>query len=129
MTVPSSLFGNDEPVPLPDWDPQVIVQLLGNNPARNQRLLGMFLVTAADTLACMQHALEEGNLTELTRLAHGLKSSARSVGAMALGEQCAVLEKASPSVGPAGCKALLSGVEARLATVKRLIQSSLWRPV
>ena len=125
MTTLPTLSGNDEPVPLPDWDPQAIVKLLGNNLDRNQRLLAKFLVAATDTVSAMHQALAGGHMTELTRLAHGLKSSARSVGALALGEQCAALEKAGSSVDPSGCKALLSVVDARLGTAKRLIQASL----
>ena len=109
----------------PDWDPQAIVKLLGNNQARNQRLLAKFLLTADDTIASMQGALDAGDFVELTRLAHGLKSSARSVGAMALGAHCEALEMAGRSGFHADVSDLVGGVAALFSVAKVKIQAQL----
>lgn len=114
---------SDDPLRSPDWDPQVIVKLLGNNQARNQRLLAKFLLTAEDTIACMQGALDGGDVIELTRLAHGLKSSARSLGAMALGDQCEALEMAGRDGSRANLPALLAGVAELFGVVKVKVQA------
>lgn len=125
MTITSPLRDSDALLSVPDWDPQAIVKLLGDNQARNQRLLAKFLLTAEDTVAGMHKALDARDMTELTRLAHGLKSSARSVGAMALGEQCAALEVAGRALVHARCAALVSDVGERFDAVKQLIQAHL----
>lgn len=125
MTITPPSRDSDVPLSVPDWDPQVIVNLLGNNQARNQRLLAKFLATAEDTVAGMRKALDASDMTELTRLTHGLKSSARSVGAMALGGQCAALEVAGRALDHARCAALVSDVAERFGVVKLLVQAHL----
>ena len=125
MNITPPLSESEDPVHVPDWDPQTIVRLLGNNQARNQRLLAKFLVTADDTLVRMQEVLDAGDLIELTRLAHGLKSAARSVGAMALGEQCEALEMAGRSASPANLTALVAGAAQLFGVVKVKVQAHL----
>ena len=125
MNITPPLSESENPVHVPDWDPQTIVRLLGNNQARNQRLLAKFLLTADDTLVRMQEVLDAGDLIELTRLAHGLKSAARSVGAMALGEQCEALEMASRSASPANLTALVAGAAQLFGVVKVKVQAHL----
>jgi HPt (histidine-containing phosphotransfer) domain-containing protein len=51
-----------------------------------------FLETNAPTVAQMQDAFESNNLSEISRLAHKLKSSSRTVGAFRLGDCCQDLE-------------------------------------
>lgn len=125
MNITPPLRESEDPVHVPDWDPQTIVRLLGNNQARNQRLLAKFLLTADDTLVRMQEVLDAGDLIELTRLAHGLKSAARSVGAMALGEQCEALEMAGRSASPANLTALVAGAAQLFGVVKVKVQAHL----
>ena len=125
MNITPPLSESEDPVHVPDWDPQTIVRLLGNNQARNQRLLAKFLLTADDTLVRMQEVLDAGDLIELTRLAHGLKSAARSVGAMALGEQCEALEMAGRSASPANLTALVAGAAQLFGVVKVKVQAHL----
>ena len=95
------------------WDPEAIVRMVGANVPMQQRLLDKFLLTTEKTLALIQQALAGGDVPELTRGAHSLKSAARTVGALALGERCAQLEAAGRADDLAACQALaaeLSGL-------------------
>ncbi|MDO8707033.1 MAG: Hpt domain-containing protein, partial [Sulfuricaulis sp.] len=53
--------------------------------------------------------------------AHKLKSSSRSVGALALGELCAAMEKAGKDGDTAALAALLPQFEQELAGVERFL--------
>lgn len=92
------------------WDDQALVRLAGHNPAMQQRLLAKFLTTSADTLAALSKAHDGQDWAEVGRLAHSLKSAARSVGAMALGEHCFALEQAGKCADVQGCEALVRGL-------------------
>ena len=72
-------------------------------------MMQTFLQFAEERLAKMVEEASLGNVPEVASIAHSLKSSARQLGALALGEACAVTEAA----GKAGKKELaLDGVAA-----------------
>jgi two-component system sensor histidine kinase/response regulator len=113
------------PSPLPAWDPQAIERLVGANQAMQHRLLTRFVATSADTLAGIEAAHAGADLPELMRLAHSLKSAARSVGAMALGEQCFALESAARAADWAQCQRLAPTLADLFSTSKSLIEAKL----
>ena len=110
---------------LPAWDARAIERLVGANQAMQHRLLTRFVATSADTLVGIQAAHAGADLAELTRLAHSLKSAARSVGAMALGEQCWALELAARADDWPACRRLAPTLAGMFSTVKSLIESQL----
>lgn len=66
--------------------------MLGNGPADLTDLLWSFISDVSHLHEQMQLAPASGDVGTLRRLAHGLKSNARDVGATALGGLCAWLE-------------------------------------
>ena len=76
-------------------DATVLPQLVGDDPAVLRDFFHDFRGAAALALESMRDALETTDLAGAGRAAHRLVASARSVGALALGELCARLEDAA----------------------------------
>ena len=86
---------------LPVWNPATLRQLVGDRPTVHQRLLHKFLVSTEQQIEQLELAAKSGQEKTLSSMAHALKSGARSVGAMALGELCHNLNgAASAGDGP-----------------------------
>ncbi|MCF8211757.1 MAG: Hpt domain-containing protein [Rhodoferax sp.] len=58
----------------------------------HQRLLKKFLLNARRQINSIEAAMLDGNAPQAADVAHALKSAARSVGALALGEVCEHIE-------------------------------------
>jgi len=86
------------------WDRTALTKLVGDNPAMHRRLMGKFLLTA-ETQVQEITAVAATSAT-MAGAAHMLKSAARSVGAMALGELCQRLETAGGAGDAPQCSAL-----------------------
>ena len=67
---------------------------MGDNPAMHRRLLSKFLISAQDHLSEVATAIAESKINVAADQAHKLKSSARTVGALLLGELCQEIEHA-----------------------------------
>lgn len=72
-------------------------------------MMQTFLTFAEERLGKMVEEAEAGNVSEVSGIAHSLKSSARQLGANALGEACAVTEEAGRRGDPT---TTLNGVKA-----------------
>jgi HPt (histidine-containing phosphotransfer) domain-containing protein len=73
-------------------DVSVLKALVGGDPAVIHEFLHDFRISAAKTAAELKAACENGQAAQVGALAHKLKSSSRSVGALALGDLCDKLE-------------------------------------
>jgi HPt (histidine-containing phosphotransfer) domain-containing protein len=74
---------------------QSLIEVLGmDDPAMLADFYRDFLRTGESTVAEIQQAYQDGNSEAIGRLAHRLKSSARTVGAHALADCCLELEHA-----------------------------------
>ena len=73
-------------------DLTILAKLLGFEPDKIRKFAFKFLQTAQETLAQMDTALSQGELQTLRELGHRLKSAARTVGALGMGELCWELE-------------------------------------
>lgn len=73
-------------------DVSVLKALVGDDPAVIREFLHDFRVSAVRTAAELKAACESGQAAQAGALAHKLKSSSRSVGALALGDLCDELE-------------------------------------
>ncbi|MDP2267447.1 MAG: Hpt domain-containing protein, partial [Thiobacillus sp.] len=73
-------------------DVSVLKALVGDDPAVIREFLHDFRVSAAKAAAELKAACENGQAAQAGALAHKLKSSSRSVGALALGDLCDELE-------------------------------------
>ena len=85
-------------------DARVLKELVGDNPAVISKLLHCFRATTLKIGAEIEAAISDGRTHETGAAAHKLKSSARSVGALRLGELCEQIEQA----GKAGDNAMLA---------------------
>jgi signal transduction histidine kinase/CheY-like chemotaxis protein len=112
-------------ITLPAWSPNTLIDLVCNNPALHQRLLEKFLVNATGQAAKITAAAAASDTTTLTGIAHTLKSAARSVGALALGEFCQNLETAGHAAHAPECSALAAGLDAELEAASAEIRSHL----
>ncbi|MDO8206815.1 MAG: ATP-binding protein [Gallionella sp.] len=99
-------------------DVNVLKALVGDDEAMIRDFLHDFRISAAKIAEELRTARTAGQTTAAGALAHKLKSSARSVGALALGELCAKMEKAGKAGDMKALEALLPGFEQELASVE-----------
>ncbi|WP_341939232.1 PAS domain-containing hybrid sensor histidine kinase/response regulator [Marinimicrobium sp. C2-29] len=88
-----------EPAPEPDapLDLQVLRNLVGEDEAVVQEFIQSFESSSRELVQRLHRAAEMRDWHEVSEAAHSLKSSARSMGAAALGESCQDLEQAARS--------------------------------
>ena len=94
------------PALLPVWDATMLGELVGDNPAMHKRLLEKFLINANEQVLTISVAATEGATDTLAGVAHTLKSAARSVGALVLGELCQAMEAAGKANDGPTCTTL-----------------------
>ena len=120
--------------PAPDRDPGsamttapvdvgVLKALVGDDPAVIRELLHDFRLSAAERAAELRSACAAGQATATGAAAHKLKSSARSVGALALGELCDAMEQAGKTGQVEALTVLLPRFEAEMAAVNEYLGS------
>jgi CheY-like chemotaxis protein len=107
------------------WDVTTLPDLIGDNPALHQRLLEKFLINAQGQVTDIDVALAAHEVSTVVTLAHTLKSAARSVGALRLGEWCQDLENAGHAGDAATCSALAVGLPQVLAEAQAHITTHL----
>jgi PAS domain S-box-containing protein len=107
------------------WNPETLAEIVGNNPAVHQRLLKKFLLNADKQCKQITGAMKAADLTTLALLAHTLKSAARAVGALALGELCQNIETAGNAQDHAACSAWTSDLDDTLAAAAQRIRPHL----
>ena len=99
----------------------VLKALVGDDEAMIREFLHDFRISAARTAVELRAACAAGQAMAAGALAHKLKSSSRSVGALALGELCAEMEQAGKAGDSATLAILLPGFEHELASVDRYL--------
>ena len=109
--------GGDMPV-----DVNVLKALVGDDEATIRDFLHDFRISAAKIAVELRTACTSGKTADAGALAHKLKSSARSVGALALGELCAEMEQAGKAGDTATLTALLPRFEQELAGVEGFLE-------
>ena len=107
------------------WNPATLTELVGDNPAVHKRLLVKFLQNANEQVTSIGAAAAAGNAKEAAGLAHTLKSAARSVGALALGELCQAIETAGNAGDAPACSALVPDMAAAFAVAALAINHHL----
>lgn len=109
-------------------DKAVIVETLGSNdPALICEFYQLFVAHAQSIAPSFGAAFESANLEQLRGLAHQLKSSAASVGAVALARMLRQLEQVARQGDQAGSVALTLQIEQSLQCTVELIQTELLR--
>jgi CheY-like chemotaxis protein len=124
-----------EPIPMhlaaviesthPIWNPATLTELVGDNPDMHKRLLAKFLLNAEKQVAEITTAAANRDSAALAGVAHTLKSAARSVGALRLGELCQSLETAARAGDGQQCSALASGLAGEFAAAATAINGHL----
>ena len=104
-------------------DVGVLEALVGNDPAVINEFLRDFRASSARIAADLRAASQAGEAVTAGATAHKLKSSARSVGALVLGDLCAEMEVAGKAGDIEAVKALLPRFESELAVVDKYIDS------
>jgi PAS domain S-box-containing protein len=107
------------------WNPDTLTELVGDNTAMHQRLLGRFLTNTEQQVAAITAGAAVGDTKIVTGQAHTLKSAARSVGALALGELCEALETAGHQGDAPACAALAVGLPGAFAAAADRIKQYL----
>jgi HPt (histidine-containing phosphotransfer) domain-containing protein len=91
---------------------------LGHDTEIYAEVVTMFLQDTPDILAKMLQALSAGDVATLGRLAHSLKSSARTVGGMRLGAQAQKLEQQCAEGLPAVEREILAVLSSEYSSLK-----------
>jgi HPt (histidine-containing phosphotransfer) domain-containing protein len=95
----------------------VLQDLVGNDPAVVHGFLQGFQASAAEIVLALVEACAAGDTPEAIAQAHKLKSSARTVGALALGELCERIEAAGKARDHEALERLLPAFEREAAMV------------
>ncbi len=121
--VASSLIAEELPEPYVIFDAATLTRMLGDKPAMHRRILEKFVPSASKLAAGIVTAMSSEQTGMAADLAHQLKSAARMVGALQLGNLCEELEEAGHAKNYEACRTLVNRVEAAfLAAVIRINQ-------
>jgi signal transduction histidine kinase/CheY-like chemotaxis protein/HPt (histidine-containing phosphotransfer) domain-containing protein len=115
VTRPTKSHTTSESIPV---DVNVLKALVGDDAATIAEFRHDFRISAAKIADELRTACAAGQVSTAGALAHKLKSSARSVGALALGELCAEMEQAGKAGDTAALAVLLPKFEQELASVE-----------
>jgi PAS domain S-box-containing protein len=107
------------------WDSATLGIMVTEDPGVQRRLLEKFLASSADLVQTLEGALVANSLGSVAATAHKLKSSARMVGAHALGGLCEQIEIAGRANDGVQCTALAAGLGATYAAAISLITAHL----
>lgn len=119
--IPASASG--APVKTAPVDVSILEGLVGNDPAVIDEFLEDFRVFAVKTAAEVQAALDNGDAAAIGALMHKFKSSARSVGALKLGDVCTDIEQAGKAGRSEALADLMRRFEAEMDAVHNFLDS------
>ncbi len=105
------------------WNPTTLTRLTRDNPELHQRLLSSFSVNAVDQISRIEAAALANDAQGAADIAHNLKSAARAVGAMALGELCEQIETLGYANDLAALQAAAPGLSDALAQAQQRIEA------
>ena len=109
----------------PDFDVAVLEDLVGGEGEVVRQLLGDYLESLRSARAELESAFESGDLAVVAAISHRLKSSSRSVGAMALGHLCSDLERAAKSGDGKAVQGQAGTLATRATDAERAIRNHL----
>jgi HPt (histidine-containing phosphotransfer) domain-containing protein len=104
-------------------DVSVLKALVGDDPTVIREFLRDFRISAAKTAAELKGVCKNGKAAQAGALAHKLKSSARSVGALKLGELCSDIERAGKAGQIEALADLVRRFEAEMTAVYEYLGS------
>ena len=104
-------------------DIQILKELIGDDSEMIRELLQEYRVNAVTITKDLHAAFQAGQWTIVGSTAHKLKSSSRSIGAMAFGELCAKIEQAGKANDAKTLEALLPAFDEEMARVEAYLES------
>ncbi|MDX8400457.1 MAG: response regulator, partial [Gallionellaceae bacterium] len=107
------------------WDATTLPRLMGDNPVMHERLLGKFLISAQAQIAAMDSAAANTEINRVADVAHKLKSAARTVGAIQLGELCQQIETTGRDGDSHICVTLVGTLNETFFVAEKLIKAHL----
>jgi signal transduction histidine kinase/CheY-like chemotaxis protein/HPt (histidine-containing phosphotransfer) domain-containing protein len=110
------------------WDSTVLSTMVGDNPAMHRRLLEKFLLSAKEQVARIVEAAASEDAATAGKIAHALKSAARTVGALQLGDLCEQLEHAGQAGETVLCRTLSEELPAAFTVAADHIEKTLTTP-
>ncbi len=99
-------------------EPSVLAALVGDDPGAQRKILEMFRSSLPVIAGDLRDACNAGDMALASAAAHTLKSSARSIGALRLGDLCGEIEKAGRLGDVAKLTELLPSFEAESTAVQ-----------
>ena len=103
-------------------DQKALDELRALDPDGSAGILAQVIASYVDDTASiftkLGHAITVGDVPTMTREAHSLKSTSRSVGALKLGDLAAAMEQVGRSGKLDGCAAMLDALKAEYASVE-----------
>ena len=87
--------------------------------------VGIYLSETPSQLAALRAAATCGDMAEVARLAHALKSASQNVGASQLGELCLQLEQLGKSAAVEAARAMLARLESQFVAVSPLLRDEI----
>jgi CheY-like chemotaxis protein len=120
FTTPSALPSATVSVPV---DVSALEALVGDDPIVVHEFLRDFRISATKTASELKVAYEAGQSAQVGALAHKLKSSAHSLGALKLGELCAAIERAGKGNQIQALENLMRRFEAEMTAVSEYLES------
>jgi HPt (histidine-containing phosphotransfer) domain-containing protein len=100
------------------WDVATLGRMFGDDQAMRHRMLTMFVREAWDQVAAIERATASGDLAAAADVAHMLKTSARMVGALRMGQLCEEIESCGLDQSAPACSAAVSGLAAAFASAR-----------
>jgi HPt (histidine-containing phosphotransfer) domain-containing protein len=100
------------------WDESVLARMVGDAPALQRELIESFFTHSVKTLSEVRLAFDKREARALARAAHKLKSAARAIGALELGELAARLEAAGNNADWAATAAAYWALDAAWARLE-----------
>jgi PAS domain S-box-containing protein len=107
------------------WDATVLPQMVGDKPDLLRRLLEKFLLGAKGQVERIAAMPANEDIISAANIAHALKSSSRTVGALQLAELCEAIELAGRSCDTAQCKVLAMQINPAFALAAASIEKHL----
>jgi len=104
-------------------DLDLLASTFNGDSERMRKYAFLFVSTAHEALADIEAALGAGDMAAVAAVAHRVKSSARTIGAVGFGDLCEQLE--AQGERPAQARALAARLRAQLARVEREVTSRL----
>lgn len=105
------------------FDPGMLSGIVGDNLVTHRRLIKKYLIKSQDQAEHLRAALVAKKCADVAQIAHGLKSNARAVGAIRLGDLCEKLEHAGKANDLVVLESLLTEFNTAIAMAHDAIEA------